>query len=220
MLTYCYPSSSKSKEDIKNQLVKTLKSALLEIIGSLEIVPKNIDLNNVIIANKFCESVNFLDRFLNYFLASELGHEAATELINNSFYTVVEQDQQAFIDSIISVFTRKNLDELSNLISASGKRLSWKEYFIFALDKISNGFESLLMRYSSSADQTLIYELQNIKDLTETMIDSVYSNNSQDMKETYPNEVRSKIYAEFILKPYLLQLIRVRILVLSYSNSP
>jgi hypothetical protein len=192
-----------------------------EIFGApASSVPKNINLNNVIISNKFCESVNSLGRFLNYFLADELGHEVATELINNSFYTVVEQDQQAFIDSIVSVFTRKNLDELSNLVSASEKRLSWKEYFIFALQKISDGFENLLMRYSGSADQTLIYELQELKNFTETVIDSFYSNNSQYMKETYPDEVRSKTYAESILKPYLLQLIRVRILVLSYSSSP
>lgn len=220
MLAYCYPNSSKLKKDIKDQLVKDLTSALVKSIESLEVVPKNINLNNVIILNKFCESVNSLGRFLNYFLADELGHEVATELINNSFYTVVEQDQQAFIDSIVSVFTRKNLDELSNSVSASEKRLSWKEYFIFALQKISDGFENLLMRYSGSADQTLIYELQELKNFTETVIDSFYSNNSQYMKETYPDEVRSKTYAESILKPYLLQLIRVRILVLSYSSSP
>jgi hypothetical protein len=218
MCAYCYPDSSKSKEEIKSQLVGALKYALIDIIGSLEAV-QNIELINMIISQKFCDRVNYLGIFLNYFLTDELGHEAAEELVNNSVCTVVDHDDLASVDSIISVFTKKNLDEPSNLLLSSGERASWKEFFIVALEKISNESEILLMKYGSSGDQTLIYELERIKDVTGSVICFAHSNDSKYMKETYADEVRRKVYAESTLKPYFLELIRVRMLAIRYLNS-
>jgi hypothetical protein len=219
MCAYRYPDSSKSKEEIKSQLVGTLKYALIDIIGSLEAV-QNIELINVIISKKFCDRVNYLGVFLNYFLADELGHEAAEGLVNNSVCTVVEHYDPASVDSIISVFTKKNLDEPSNLPSSSGERASWKEFFIVALEKISNESEILLMKYGSSGDQTLIYELERIKDFTGSVIGAAHSNDSKYMKETYADEVRRKVYAESTLKPYFLELIGIRMLAIRYLSSP
>jgi hypothetical protein len=158
--------------------------------------------------------------FLNYFLADEIGHEAAEELVNNSVCTVVECYEQASVDSIINVFAKKNLDEPSNLVSPSGERYSWKEFFILAVEKISNESEILLMKYGSSGDQTLIYELERIKDVTGGVIGAAHSNDSKYMKETYADDVRRKVYAESMLKPYFLELIRVRMLAIRYLNSP
>jgi hypothetical protein len=219
MCAYCYPDSSKSKEEIKSQLVGALKYALIDIIGSLETV-QNIELINVIVSKKFCDRVSYLGIFLNYFLADELGYEAAEELVNNSICTIAEHYDLASVESIISVFTNKNLDEPSNLSSSSGERASWKEFFILALEKISNESEILLMKYGSSGDQTLIYELERIKDVTGSVIGAAHSNDSEYMKETYSDEVRRKGYAESMLKPYFLELIRVRMLAIRYLNSP
>jgi hypothetical protein len=76
------------------------------------------------------------------------------------------------------------------------------------------------MKYGSSGDQTLIYELERIKDFTGSVIGAAHSNDSKYMKETYADEVRRKVYAESTLKPYFLELIGIRMLAIRYLSSP
>ncbi|MEH1939166.1 MAG: hypothetical protein V7L01_02965 [Nostoc sp.] len=220
MCTYYYQndSDSNSKEKVKKQLVGTFKSALIDIIDKSENVSKNIELVNVIIAEKFCESVNYLGFFLNYFLSGELGDDLAEKVVNSSICTITMSYDEASINSIVDIFVNKKLEEISNCVSNSGDRLSWEEFFISALTRIYKECENLLLKYGGKGDHNLIYKLEKIKDFSSGIVAATNSKNSSYMKETYSDYMRQKVYAEDWLKPYFLEIVELRIFAIQYLD--
>lgn len=222
MCTYSYPNNQKTKEEIKKQLISTLRDALIEVITNINNINVIGIINvNVILAKKFCDCLNYMGVVLTYFLANDLGYEKSEEVVNGTICTVSENYNKSAIDTIISIFENKNLMELSNAQSDSGEKLSWHEWFIVALERVYTGCENLLLKYGSSGsgNPNLIYYLERVKDVSRSMIDLTNNNISSYMKETYSDEVRQKVYANSLLKPYLLEIISVRILAIQYLIS-
>lgn len=208
MCTYKYykyiVQSEKSK--IKNQLVTTLKYALIDIIGNIENI-KNIDFISNILSTKFIECTNYLRVFLNYFLADELGYKESEDVVNKSICIASQNFDLSAIETIVRVFEKKDINELSNAVSTSGDKLSWKEFLITAFKRISSECESLLTKYGSSGNPQLIFKLERIKDLSISMINFTNSHESPYMEKTYSKEVRQKMFADSCLKPYFLEVI-------------
>jgi hypothetical protein len=222
MCTYSYPNNQKTKEEIKKQLISTLRYALIEVITNINNINDLGFINvNVILAKKFCDCLNCMGVVLTYFLANDLGYEKSEKVVNGTICTVTEKYNKSAIDTIISIFEKKNLMEVSNAQSDSGEKLSWYEWFIVALERVYKECETLLLKYGSSGNPNLIYSLERVKDISRTMIDLTNNNISSYIRETYSDETRQKVYANSLLKPYLLEIISVRILAIQYlSFSP
>ncbi|MEH2425194.1 MAG: restriction endonuclease [Nostoc sp.] len=167
---------------------------------------------NILLAKKFCECVDYLGVFLNYFLANELGYEESEQVVNNTICTVSQSYDPNALEVIISIFEKNDLMQPSN----KGE-LSWQEFLITAFERIYIECESLLTKYGGSGSPELILELDRIKDVSKTMID--FTSSSSSVQETDSRGVRQKAYAKYILKDYFLEVIRARILAIQYLIS-
>jgi len=217
MCTYNYAGQS-GKPEIKKQLSEYLKSALIDVMSSVESI-NDTDLISTILCKKFIDCINYLGVFFTYFLANELGHKEAELIVNKTLCTGFQSYEPSAIETIVNVFEKKDLQEPSNAISTTGAKLSWQEFLITAFERIYGECENLLTKYGSSGNPNLIIELERIKDVSRSMIDFTNSHNSSYMQETSSKEVRRKVYANSFLKPYLLEVMRTRILAIKYMAS-
>ncbi|MBD2662998.1 hypothetical protein B6N60_00526 [Richelia sinica FACHB-800] len=219
MCQYKYPDKLKSeKSKIQDNLANHIKSQLMDIISRMDNI-KSPDLITSILSNKFIECTNYLGVFLNYFLENKLGHKKAEDVVNESICTVSQNFDLSAIEEIVKIFENKDINELSNAVTESGKNLSWKEFMITAFKRISSECENLLSKYGSSGNPELIVKLERIKDISVNMINFINSNDSQYMREIYSEEVRRKVFATSWLKPYFLEVIETRILAIKYLES-
>lgn len=173
---------------------------------------------DILLSRKFCECTNYLGIFVSYFIEDELGHEKAESLVNNSICTN-SLNYSFALEAIASIFERKSLTGQSNAISKSGDGVSWQEFLLSAFDRIRTNCESLLTKYGGSGSPELVLELERIKDVSGTMIGLTGSNNSSYTQETHSDEIRRKVYTHSFLKPYFVEVIRVRILAIQYLSS-
>lgn len=68
MCTYNYAGQS-GKPEIKKQLSEYLKSALIDVMSSVESI-NDADLISTILCKKFIDCINYLGGFFTYFLAN------------------------------------------------------------------------------------------------------------------------------------------------------
>ena len=222
MCTYNYVGQT-GKPEIKKQLAETLKHVLIDhvlidVMSSLDRI-NNADLISIILFNKFIDCINYLGIFITCFIADELGHKESEIIVNKSICTGLESYELSAIETIVNVFKKKDLKELSNAVSSTGTKLSWQEFLITAFERIYGECENLLTKYGSSGNPNLIVELERIKDVSRSMIGFTDSDNSIYIQETYFEEVRRKVYANSFLKNYLLEVIRARIIAIQYLAS-
>ncbi|MBD2571108.1 restriction endonuclease [Anabaena lutea] len=161
----------------------------------------------ILVATKFCESVNYFGVFLNYFLADDLGHQKAEEAVNKTICTNLQSYDVSAIEAITNVFEKKDLKNLSNK-----GQLSWQEFLVTVFERIYTDCENLLLKYGGSINPELTIKLERIKDVSWSMIGFTNSNYSSS------EDVRRRVYTIKFLKPYFLEVIEVRILAIKYIS--
>lgn len=167
-----------------------------------------------LIARKYCDCINYLGFFINYFVGSELGYEEAKNLVNSSICTNVQNYDPCAVEEIVNIFRRKSLEEGATLYT--NNTVSWKECIVEVFERIYFQCENLLTKYGSSASPQLIIELERIKDVSGSMVDFTNSAISWDHQEECTDKIGQRVYANSFLKPYLIEVIRARMLAIRY----